>query len=81
LSSSIALCAQPKANLTGILELKWIKVTWKEEIKLPKTVYPVQFADHLTGVFGLKWVKKYALEKISLYSGIIITVIFDMSLL
>jgi len=49
LPSSIALCAQPKANLTG--------------------------------VFELKWVKRYALDKISLYSGIIIAVIFDRPLL
>jgi hypothetical protein len=42
----------------------------------------VERGDKITqNSLGLKWVKKYALEKISLYSGIIITVIFDMSLL
>jgi len=47
---------------------------------------PVKFMSmrseaNFTGVLGMKWVKKYALAKISFYSGLIIVVIFDMSLL
>jgi hypothetical protein len=43
------------------------KIRNGKERKLPKTVYPVQFADHLTGVLGVKWVKKYALSRILFY--------------
>jgi len=54
-------------HLTGVLELKWVKVIWKR--------------DKITqNSLGMKWVKRYSLEKISFYSGIIITIIFDMSL-
>jgi len=35
-----------------------VKLVEKGSAFLPKTVYPVQFADHLTGVLGMKWVKK-----------------------
>jgi len=47
--------------------------------------YAKLWTNHVTIItqnsLGMKWVKKYSLDKISLYSGIIIAVIFDMSLL
>jgi len=48
--------------------MKWAKVTWE--------------GDEITqNSLGLKWVKRYALDKVSLYSVIIIAVIFDKPLL
>jgi hypothetical protein len=42
----------------------------------------VERGDKITqNSLGLKWVKRYSLEKISLYSVIIIAVIFDKPLL